>query len=550
MPSSNNLPEALQKKLTELERASIEAQAQELAKKTGLPYLKVNPSIIDLSALATLSETESRSSQVAVIAKEKQTLSVILTDHPPAPAAQQVLEKLSSQGFTLKRQIVSRLSMEKIWERYQEILPDNTTALGTVSVDQETIDKIHQDIQNIADLKNTLTALPTTKLLEALVAGAIKIGASDIHLEPEESSIRIRYRLDGVLNDVSRLDQTSYAKLLARIKITSGLKINIHNAPQDGRFTVRYTRRLIEIRTSILPGSYGENVVMRILDPASIKQNIEELGLSPANALLLKKLLKKTTGALLTTGPTGSGKTTTLYAFIQHINEPDTKIITIEDPVEYHIVGISQTQVKPSEGYTFASGLRSIVRQDPDIILVGEIRDGETAEIAMQAALTGHLVFSTLHTNDAAGAIPRLIDLGAKVTSIAPAINAVIAQRLVRKICPRCAQKKPIKPEDLSEIKAVLNGLKTKAPSLTPQTTIAYPDKCAECNFTGYRGRLGIFEFFVMDTELEKFILKSPAISEMRELATKKGMVTMLQDGYLKVLDGQTSLEEVQRVLA
>lgn len=548
MPSPN-LSGALQKKLTELEQAGIEAQAQELAKKADLPYSKVNPSIIDLGALAILSETESHSSQVAVIAKERQTLHVVLTD-PSAPATQRILDKLSSQGFTLNRQVVSRPSMERAWERYQEILPDNTSALGTVSVDQETIDQIHQDIRNIADLKNTLAALPTTKLLEALVAGAIKVGASDIHLEPEESSIRIRYRLDGVLNDVSTLGQDSYAKLLARIKITSGLKINIHNTPQDGRFTVRYTSRLIEIRTSVLPGSYGENVVMRILDPASIKQTIEELGLSPENTRLLDRLLKKTTGALLTTGPTGSGKTTTLYAFVQHINEPGTKIITIEDPVEYHVPGISQTQVKPSEGYTFASGLRSIVRQDPDIILVGEIRDGETAEIAMQAALTGHLVFSTLHTNDAAGAIPRLIDLGAKASSIAPAINAVIAQRLVRKICLHCAQKKPLKPEELAEIKSVLGSLKTKTPSLTPQTTIAYPDQCVECNFTGYKGRLGIFEFFVMDTELEKLILKSPAISEMRELATKKGMVTMLQDGYLKVLDGQTSLEEVQRVLA
>ncbi len=547
--SSANLSKALQKKLTELEQASIETATQASAEKAGLPYTKVNPNIIDLGTLAMLSETESRSSQIAVIAQEKRTLNVVLTD-PSAPATQQVLEKLSSQGFTLKRQLISRLSMEKIWERYQEIPSDHTDVLGTVSVDQETIDKIQQDIQNITDLKGVLTALPTTRLLEALVAGAIKIGASDIHLEPEESSIRTRYRLDGMLNDVFKLDQVSYTKLLARIKITSGLKINIHNAPQDGRFTVNYAHHLIEIRTSILPGSYGENVVMRILDPASIKQTIEDLGLSLENTALLKRLLKKTTGALLTTGPTGSGKTTTLYAFIQHINEPGTKIITIEDPVEYHFAGISQTQVKPSEGYTFASGLRSIVRQDPDIILVGEIRDGETAEIAMQAALTGHLVFSTLHTNDAAGAIPRLLDLGAKPSSIAPALNAVIAQRLVRKICPHCAQKKPLKPEELSEIKTALDGLKISIPALTVKTVIAYPNKCTECNFTGYKGRLGIFEFFVMDAELEKLILKSPAISEMRELALKKGMITMLQDGYLKVLDGQTSLEEVQRVLA
>lgn len=547
--SSSNLSGAVQKKLTELEQQGIEAQAKELAKKTGWPYLKVSPSLVDLSALAILPEEASRSSKTAVIAQEKKSLTVVLVD-PAASLAKQVLDKLTAQGFQCQRRVISLPGMEKIWERYQEIIPDKADLLGTVSIDQETINQIQQAIQNIADLKEKLTALPTTQLLEALLAGAVKIGASDIHLEPEESSVRTRYRLDGVLNDVFKIDADPYRKLLSRLKITSGLKINIHNAPQDGRFTVRYAQQLIEVRTSVLPGAYGENVVMRILDPSGIKQTIEELGLSPENTALLKKLLKKTTGAILTTGPTGSGKTTTLYAFIHDINEPGAKIITIEDPVEYHVVGISQTQVNPAQGYTFASGLRSIVRQDPDIILVGEIRDGETAEIAMQAALTGHLVFSTLHTNDAAGAIPRLIDLGAKPTSVAPALNVVIAQRLVRKICPHCAQKKPLQSEDFAEIKSALADAKIATPSLTVKTVIAYPGQCAACNFTGYKGRLGIFELFVIDAEMEKLILKSPAISEMRELAVKKGMLTMRQDGYLKVLESRTSLEEVQRVLA
>ncbi|MBI2057727.1 MAG: type II/IV secretion system protein [Candidatus Yanofskybacteria bacterium] len=336
------------------------------------------------------------------------------------------------------------------------------------------------------------------------------------------------------------------------MKINSGLKLNIHNAPQDGRFTVNFKNKTIEIRTSVLPGAYGENTVMRVLDPETIRQTIQDLGMSAENFALIKKLLQKTTGSILTTGPTGSGKTTTLYAFVRHVNEPGLKIITIEDPIEYHIEGISQTQVNSAKGYTFASGLRSIVRQDPDVVLVGEIRDAETAEIAMQAALTGHLVFSTLHTNDAAGAIPRLIDLGIKPVMIAPALNAVLAQRLVRKLCLKCKRKGVISKEELEILNEVFATLsdKNKKPKITEDTEVFYPEKCATCNFTGYKGRVGVFEIFLVDEEMERLILKSPAISDMKDAALKRGMTTMVQDGYLKVLEGVTSTEEVRRVLA
>ena len=290
---------------------------------------------------------------------------------------------------------------------------------------------------------------------------------------------------------------------------------------------------------------------MRILDPETIKQRLEDLGMRQDILEGIKKLLAKTTGAILTTGPTGSGKTTTLYAFIKHINSPDVKVITIEDPIEYHIEGISQTQVDPAAGYTFADGLRSIVRQDPDVILVGEIRDVETAEIAMQAALTGHLVFSTLHTNSAAGTIPRLIDLGVRPVTIAPAINAAMAQRLLRKLCQTCMKKQKILLEDLKTIKKYLANMPSKISFTEPteSTEIYYPDKCKECNFTGYRGRIGIYELFEINDEMEKLILKSPPISEVHELATKNGMITLLQDGLLKVLAGVTSIEEVLRVV-
>ncbi len=535
MSSSPNLPQELEEKLSAIEKERIEQQAKDLAKANKLSFINIAINPIEPEALALINEEDSRSGQIGAISRDGKKLRVVAVD-PTNSTSKKIIDRLSAEGFSVTVSVISSLGIQKLWQKYQDLPKISTEALGTVSIDEQVFSEIQKEIKNIADLKAKLAGLSATNVLEIVLAGAIKIGASDIHLEPEEKTVRIRYRLDGVLNDVVEIEPENYKKVLARIKINSGLKINIHHAPQDGRFTVNYPQKVIEIRTSVLPGAYGENVVMRILDPGSIKQKIEDLGMSDSNFVLIKKLLQKTTGAILTTGPTGSGKTTTLYAFINQVNEPGLKIITIEDPVEYHIAGISQTQVDPAKGYTFAGGLRAIVRQDPDVILVGEIRDGETAEIAMQAALTGHLVFSTLHTNDAAGAIPRLIDLGVKPVSIAPALNAVMAQRLVRKLCPECKKKRTLTKAEVAELG-------------TEQTEIFSPGQCAECNFTGYRGRVGVFEIFEVDDAMENLILKSPAVSEMRAAAMTKGMITMLQDGYLKVLAGITSLEEVQRVL-
>ena len=551
MPSSPTLPQELEEKLSEIEKERIEQQAKDLAKANKLSYINIAINSIEPEALALINEDDSHAGRIGAIARDGKKLRIVAVD-PAEPLAKKITERLSAEGFLVTVSVISSLGIQKLWQKYKDLPKPSTEELGTVSIDDQVFSEVQQEIKNIADLKEKLAGLSATNVLEIVLAGAIKIGASDIHLEPEEKTVRIRYRLDGVLNDVVEIDPENYKKVLARIKINSGLKINIHNAPQDGRFTVAFAQKAIEIRTSVLPGSYGENVVMRILDPASIKQKIEDLGMSAENLALIKRLLTKTTGAILTTGPTGSGKTTTLYAFINQVNEPGLKIITIEDPVEYHIEGISQTQVNPAKGYTFAGGLRAIVRQDPDVILVGEIRDGETAEIAMQAALTGHLVFSTLHTNDAAGAIPRLIDLGVKPVSIAPALNAVMAQRLVRKLCPDCKKKRALTKEEHQLLKDVLKGSTLdpqKGRTLTEKTEISAPGQCAECNFAGYRGRVGVFEIFEIDDEMENLILKSPAVSEMKEAAMAKGMVTMLQDGYLKVLAGVTSIEEVQRVL-
>lgn len=306
----------------------------------------------------------------------------------------------------------------------------------------------------------------------------------------------------------------------------------------------------IEIRTSTLPAEYGESIVLRILNPKNLIE-IEALGLRKDLGEIFEKEIKKPNGMIIVTGPTGSGKTTTLYAVLKRINTPEIKIITIEDPVEYHLKGISQTQVDPPRGYTFANGLRALMRQDPDVILVGEIRDKETAEIALQAALTGHLVFSTLHTNDAAGAIARLIDLGVRPVSIAPAINMVVAQRLPRRVCKNCVEFVLPSQKELEKIKKGLNELKKEIlpqSFFEPDLKIPQAKGCENCNFTGYRKRVGIYETFLVDDEMERFILSSPSIVDMRELAIKKGMLLMHQDGLIKVLEGITTLEEIERV--
>jgi type IV pilus assembly protein PilB len=544
------LEKELEEKLSAIQIQKGEDDAKALAQKAGLPYADLKTLPVDVDAVAVLDERDARSARLVVVSKNGRNLRVAVLD-PQNPQTQLALSKLKEGGYSYDLIVISERSLQTGWERYELKKGQTEAPQGTVSIKESEISELGKQIKDISDLKERLTAMPITKVLNILIAGALRIGASDIHFEPEEKTIRLRYRLDGVLSDVVSFSPAGYPNLLSRIKLLSGLKINIHDSPQDGRFTIKQENGDIEIRVSILPGAYGENIVMRILDPATIKQKLEDLGMREDILVMVKELLKKTTGAILTTGPTGSGKTTTLYAFIKHVNSPDIKIITIEDPVEYHIEGISQTQVDPKAGYTFAGGLRSIVRQDPDVILVGEIRDVETAEIAMQAALTGHLVLSTLHTNSAAGTIPRLIDLGVRPVTIAPAVNAAMAQRLVRRLCETCKKKQKIDSADLATLKKHMAGLPEtiKLPELKESLEIYYPQKCKECNSTGYKGRVGVYELFEIDAEMEKLILKSPPISEVQELAVKRGMTTLLQDGLIKVLDGTTSMEEVMRVI-
>lgn len=418
---------------------------------------------------------------------------------------------------------------------------------GEIIIAEAVIKNVKKKVKNIPAFKKKIEASLdklTTELLEIILVGAIVLDASDIHIEPEENQTKLRIRVDGLLQDVLVIDIKRYQAILSRIKLLSKLKLNVNDRPQDGRFSISLDKIPIEIRTSVLPAEHGESIVLRILNPKSLI-SLEALGLRKDLLEIFKKEIQKPNGMIIVTGPTGSGKTTTLYAFLKNINQPEIKIITLEDPIEYHLKGISQTQVDQRKGYSFAQGLRSIMRQDPDVVLVGEIRDLETAQTALQAALTGHLVFTTLHTNNAAGTIARLQALGEKPINIAPAINMAIAQRLVRKVCQKCVKFNKPSPEELKKIKRALKGVKT-----IKIDKIARTKGCKQCNSTGYRGRIAIFEALSISDQIEKLILKSPSIIELNELAIKNGMISMRQDGFIKVLKGLTTIEEVERTTA
>ena len=415
-----------------------------------------------------------------------------------------------------------------------------------IEISPQIFAETQEKIKNISNFKEKIEEFlikSVSEILEVILGGGISLRVSDIHIEPEENQAKIRVRIDGILQDVMIFDLKTSQTLLSRIKLLSGIKLNIADRPQDGRFSILIPpAEPIEIRVSTLPAEYGESIVLRILNPKSLIE-IEELGVRKDLLEIFKREIKRPNGMIIVTGPTGCGKTTTLYAFLKRIQSPEIKIITIEDPIEYHLKEISQTQVNPAKGYDFASGLKSIMRQDPDVVLVGEIRDLETAKISLQASLTGHLVLTTLHTNDAAGTVVRLEALGEKPVNIAPAINMAVAQRLVRKVCQKCAKFEKISLPDFEKIKKALK----KVP-ISPALKIPQAKGCKDCNFTGYQGRIGIFEAFLVDNEMEKFILTSPSISALREKAIKKGMFTMHQDGIIKVLEGITTIEEVERV--
>ena len=391
-----------------------------------------------------------------------------------------------------------------------------------------------------ADLLDETSEAPIIKLVNHILTQAVKAGASDIHIEPFNRDFKVRFRLDGVLYNRLTLPRKLHSAVVSRLKILAKLNIAEKRLPQDGRIEIRIGDRQVDLRVSTIPTGFGERVVLRLLEKGMRLLGLDEIGLGPDLLAQMERLITLSHGIVLVTGPTGSGKTTTLYAALSRINSPDKNILTIEDPIEYQIDGIGQMQVNPKIDLTFARGLRAMVRQDPDVILVGEIRDLETAEIAIQAALTGHLVFSTLHTNDAASAVTRLIDMGIEPFLVSSSVKAIIAQRLVRRVCPVCRQKYVPEPDELAEI-----GI---AGEHAPAGPVFRPKGCPACLETGYQGRSGIYEFMVMDERLKSLILKTSDANEIRKAAVAAGMVTLREDGVRNFLEGKTTMDEVLRV--
>lgn len=408
------------------------------------------------------------------------------------------------------------------------------------SMSGESPDSLISEIEETGDLLDDTSDAPMIRLVNLMLSQAVKDRASDIHIEPYQNSLKVRYRIDGILYNILSLPRKVQSPLVSRIKIMSRLNIAEKRLPQDGRIDIKIGDRSADIRVSIIPTAFGERVVLRLLDKTTALLKMEDLGLDEKRVRVFNGLIKSPYGIVLVTGPTGSGKTTTLYAALSSINRPDINIITIEDPIEYQIEGIGQIQVNPKIDLTFAAGLRSIVRQDPDVILVGEIRDRETAEIAIQSSLTGHLVFSTLHTNDAASAVTRLIDMGIEPFLITSSVIAIIAQRLVRVLCPRCREAYIPDRESLANV-----GIDPDQ----PRPKKIYTKKgCPACMHTGYRGRTAIFEILIMDEQLKSLILKTSDANQIHDEAGRRGMISLVEDGARKVLEGKTSLEEVLRV--
>lgn len=543
----------IKEKLSQMRRQAEERAAQRRAQKSGYQYADLASAPVNVEALGLISEETAKKLKIAATEIKIKKIALAVFE-PDDSEVKEFIKNLELKGFEVSVFISSLSGLKYAWDFYKFVFKKPTQITGRVEIEEKKLVELKKVLVSLESVKASLRKTVeenamAAEVFEIVLAGALANRASDIHFEPEERQVKLRLRIDGLLHDVfTEFKKPDYLYLVSRIKLLSRLKLNIHNEPQDGRFTISLPNKDIEIRTSILPSEFGETIVLRILDPESIQVGLKELGFREDDLKIIEKELNRPNGMVLNTGPTGSGKTTTLYAFLKNTQKPETKTITIEDPIEYHLGGIEQTQVDASAGYTFAGGLRSILRQDPDMILVGEIRDLETAEIAMHAALTGHLVFSTLHTNEAAGAIPRLIDIGVKPSIIAPALNLIIAQRLVRRLCQNCKVPQSLNQEIINKIKKIMDKLPDRIDkNQYKDIKIFQPKGCEKCGGIGYKGRIGIFELLSVNENIEKIIAQEVVESEIKKTAVGDGMVEMQQDGILKIISGETTFEEVER---
>lgn len=535
-----------------------EKSIQLLSEKYSLSYIDLTRVPINTDGLRLIVEPEARQNKLAVFDIVGKRISIAIHS-PQNQDTIASIRTLQAKGYETIIYMASMHSIEKAWDRYKDLSFAFETEAGSLDISNEEIETLIDKAKKLPDISILINEALTIKkshkvsrLMAIIMAGGLATKSSDIHIEPEAEYARLRYRLDGVLVEVVKFDMETFRLMLSRLKLLSGLKLNLKESAQDGRFTVKIYMNDIEIRTSTVPGSYGEAVVMRILNPKSISVPIEDLGFPPRLFKILMAEIARPNGLILTTGPTGSGKTTTLYSFLRKSQSPEMKIITIEDPIEYHLEGVVQTQVEEKKGYTFESGLRAALRQDPDIIMVGEIRDGETASTAIQAALTGHLVFSTLHTNNAAGTFTRLVDLGVDPKVLTSSIRVAMAQRLIRTLCKECKKKVPISKERqpyIDELFASMVEYEEMADFPTIPTEVYEAVGCDLCNKTGYKGRIGVYEAILADKNIENIVRENPSEREIKQAALPQKILNMKQDGLIKILKGVTSFEELERVV-
>lgn len=521
----------------------------------GVPFVDLTKEIIPQDVLQMIPEPIAKKYKIVAFNKTGKELKVAMINPEDIQTIDFIRKKSELKVIAC---LTTEESIDNVLKYYEKSLK---AEFGDMITDgTEEIKESDED----EDLEKVAQGLPIIRIVDTLIKHAILQEASDIHIEPDEKEVRVRYRIDGVLHDAMTLPKQVMQGIVARIKVLSNLKLDEHRTPQDGRFKIEKDDLKISFRVSILPIFDGEKIVMRLLNESSKGLTLEDVGFSGKGLEIVHRHIKKPNGMILVTGPTGSGKTTTLYTIMDILNTPELNISTVEDPVEYRMARINQTQINPKVGLTFAAGLRSLLRQDPDVIMVGEIRDNETMEMAIHSAMTGHLVLSTLHTNSAIGTIPRLIDMGAEPFLLASTINSIIAQRLVRKLCTNCRKEYFLDSEDIKNLEknydmnrifeAIKNSnvikIKENSGDKNRWKNIKFyrPGGCEQCNKEGYRGRLGIFEVLEVDDNMKKMISHKAPEEEMTRDCQSKGMLSMVEDGFIKAASGYTSIEEILRV--
>ncbi|MFH1354230.1 MAG: GspE/PulE family protein [bacterium] len=543
----------IEARLKSLTSQQEERLARHRAGVLRLPYIDLVVFPMDVTVLGMVPRDRAQAAGAVLFYKKGNDVRMGAIN-PKQEVVTELLKEVAEQiGVKPQVYVISQHSLVVALSRYPEKTASRAARRDIMLISQERLGEFEKNIQNFRQLGQRIVAMAPTEILTTIVAGAIRLGASDIHVEPRQEGVILRYRVDGVLQNITEFAREGWRQILSRVKVLAELKLNVKDVPQDGSFVLQVNGDQYDVRASILPGAFGENIVMRLFSRQKEGvYTLSELGMKPRDIEVVRGELKQSTGMILAAGPTGSGKTTTIVACLREVNKPELKIISLEDPVEYRIAGVEQTEVDEGSGYTMAVGLRSILRQDPDIIFVGEMRDVETAETSIHAAMTGHLVFSTIHANDAPGVILRAVGIGVQPYVLAPALNVIIAQRLVRVVCRECREEYEPGVGLRQRIAKVMAGVTPEIfnPRVLDRDGLKFAKAkgCKACGGTGYRGRVGVFEVFAVKGGIEELILQEADSSRIKAAAQKAGMTTIAQDAYLKVIEKITTVEEVERI--